>query len=102
MHPETYNEKTVQKAWKEDTPQLMMNVKNIIQSTDPYTSGNLEENFKRFIEEHELGFGKVMNPLRLLLVGAATGPHLFDIMEIIGKEETIARIGKGLKSITSN
>jgi len=101
IQPETYDEKTVQKAWKEDTPQLMMNVKNIIQSTNPFTAKYLEENFKRFIEENELGFGKVMNPLRLLLVGAAMGPHLFDIMEIIGKEETLARIDKGLRKMPS-
>ncbi len=98
--PETYDEKTVQKTWKEDTPQLMMNVSKVIQSTDPFSSNQLEENLKRFIEENELGFGKVMNPLRLLLVGAAMGPHLFDIMEIIGKVETLARIDKGLKAIT--
>ena len=99
VHPESYDEKTVQKSWKEDTTQLMINVKKIIQSADPFTAGNLEENFKHFIEENELGFGKVMNPLRLLLVGAAMGPHLFDIMEIIGRVETLARINKGLNII---
>jgi glutamyl-tRNA synthetase len=40
--------------------------------------------------------GKVMQPLRLSLVGALKGVHLFDIMEIIGKEETIIRIEKAI------
>ena len=98
--PETYDEKTVQKVWKEDTPQLIRNVRNVIQTTSPFDSKHLEENMKHFIEEKGLVFGKVMNALRLLLVGAAMGPHLFDIMEILGKEETLARIEKGLKSFT--
>jgi glutamyl-tRNA synthetase len=96
--PETYDEKTVQKVWKEEIPELMLNVRGVIQASSPFTADHLEENMKRFIEEKGLGFGKVMNPLRLLLVGAAMGPHLFDIMEILGREETLARIDKGLKS----
>jgi glutamyl-tRNA synthetase len=101
-HPETYDEKTVRKAWKTDTPQLMLNIRKIIQSADPFTANNLEENLKHFIEKNELGFGKVMNPLRLLLVGAAMGPHLFDIMETIGKEATLARIDKGLNTLSAS
>ena len=40
--------------------------------------------------------GAVMNAFRLALVGAAKGPHLFDITEIIGKEETIARLRRAV------
>jgi glutamyl-tRNA synthetase len=98
--PETYDEKALQKFWKEDTPKLMIKIKSIIQSADPFTSKKLEDDIKNYVEENELGFGKVMNPLRLLLVGAAMGPHLFDIMEIIGKSETLARIDKGLKALS--
>jgi len=50
---------------------------------------------KAWIAEREAGMGKVLNALRLLLVGASKGPHLFDIMEMIGKEETVARIERG-------
>ena len=45
---------------------------------------------------NEIGMGKVMQPLRLSLVGALKGPHLFDIIEMIGKEET----GKRIKQAT--
>ena len=38
-----------------------------------------------------------MQPFRLSLVGALKGPHLFDIAEVIGKEETIDRIEKAIK-----
>jgi glutamyl-tRNA synthetase len=43
--------------------------------------------------------GAIMNALRLLLVGTAKGPHMGDIMEIIGKEEAISRIKNGIKKI---
>jgi glutamyl-tRNA synthetase len=69
---------------------------NILRSVQPFTSDNTEEKIKAYIEGNELGFGKVMNPLRLAIVGAGKGPHLFDIFEIIGKEETIQRIETAL------
>ncbi len=40
--------------------------------------------------------GAIMNAFRLLIVGAAKGPHLFDIIAVIGKEETLERINRGL------
>ena len=63
---------------------------------DEYTSVNLEETIKNWIAEKELSFGKVMPPLRLVIVGDMKGPHIFDIMELIGKEESIKRIRKAL------
>jgi glutamyl-tRNA synthetase len=48
---------------------------------------------------NEIGMGKVMQPLRLSLVGALKGPHLFDIIEMIGKAETVKRIEKAIASL---
>ncbi|MDY0143064.1 MAG: hypothetical protein RBR97_14335 [Bacteroidales bacterium] len=47
-----------------------------------------------------MGFGKVMSPFRLALVGAGKGPHVFDIIEIIGKEESLVRLRKFLIKIS--
>jgi glutamyl-tRNA synthetase len=49
--------------------------------------------------ENEIGMGKIMQPFRLSLVGALKGPHLFDIAEMIGKEETIKRIKKAIETL---
>jgi glutamyl-tRNA synthetase len=49
--------------------------------------------------QNEIGMGKVMQPLRLSLVGALKGPHLFDIAEIIGKDETVSRIQKAIVAL---
>lgn len=97
--PLSYDEQTIKKFWKEETPKIVADCLEIINKTEPFTSINLEGQIKKYIEGNELGFGKVMNPLRLAVVGAAKGPHLFDIFEMIGKEETIARIEQALKEI---
>ena len=49
--------------------------------------------------ENEIGMGKIMQPFRLSLVGALKGPHLFDIVEMIGKEESIERIKKAIATL---
>ncbi len=97
--PEEYDPKTRKKFWKEDTPKIVSDCLDILKSTKPFTSENTEEKIKAYIEGNELGFGKVMNPLRLAIVGAGKGPHLFDIFEIIGKEETIQRIEVALSRL---
>ena len=94
--PETYAEKPVKKQWKEDTPQLMQKVAEIIEAIDDFASANLETNIKAWITESELSFGKVMGPLRLVIVGDLKGPHLFDILGMIGKQECLNRIKKAI------
>ncbi len=95
--PSEYDAKTKKKFWKESTPEIVNSCLNILKEADSFTSVNTEEKIKAYIESNELGFGKVMNPLRLAIVGAGKGPHLFDIMEIIGKQESISRIEKALE-----
>ncbi len=95
--PSEYDAKTKKKFWKESTPEIVNSCLNILKEEDSFTSVNTEEKIKAYIESNELGFGKVMNPLRLAIVGAGKGPHLFDIMEIIGKQESISRIEKALE-----
>ena len=97
--PNSYAEKPVKKQWKEDTPQLMQKVAEIIETTDNFTSENLETNIKAWITESELSFGKVMGPLRLVIVGDLKGPHLFDILAMIGKEQCLSRITKAIEQL---
>jgi len=97
--PDQYDEKVVKKRWKGDVPELMRELSEILAETAPFDSHTLEESVKQWIQQRETGMGKVLNALRLLLVGASRGPHLFDIMEMIGKEETLKRIENGLKKL---
>ncbi|MBN2480115.1 MAG: glutamate--tRNA ligase [Bacteroidales bacterium] len=96
QEPGEYDHQMIGKVWKEDTPQIMEVIRNTIETAEYFTSQELEKMVKSHIENHNLGAGKVMTPLRLLLVGSGKGPHLFDIMEMLGKKETIRRIQKGL------
>ncbi len=54
----------------------------------------MQTEIKGWITTNEIGFGKVMMPLRLALVGALQGPDVFDIIYMIGKNETVKRIEK--------
>ena len=71
----------------------------ILKSIDDFSADNTEEIVKNWISEKEYGMGKVMNAFRLCIVGEAKGPHLFDITEIIGKEESLKRLEAGINNI---
>jgi len=90
--PVELNEKAVKKAWKEDSKVIMSELISVINSIDDFSSENLQSEIKTWITSKDIGFGKVMQPLRLALVGDLKGPDLFEIMAMINKEETISRI----------
>ena len=92
--PKNYDEKATKKAFKEGTKELMQELIRIVNSVDDFNVENLQTNIKGWINSKEIGFGKVMMPLRVALVGALQGPDVFDIMYMIGKDETIKRIEK--------
>lgn len=98
--PSEYDPKTVKKRWKDHTPDLMRQLKSLLQDTEPFTSEKTEEVVKQWISDKELGMGAVMNAFRLCVVGASKGPHMFDIIELIGKEETLSRIDTAINNIS--
>jgi glutamyl-tRNA synthetase len=95
--PQEYDAKASKKQWKPETGQLMKKLCLVLDSVNDFSSSNIEAVVKEWLTENELGFGKVMPPFRLALVGAMSGPHLFDITEVIGKEETIKRIQTAIR-----
>ena len=64
-----------------------------------FNSKNVEKEFKMFLEENKIGIGKLLPAFRLSLTGVAIGPSLFNIVELLGKEETIARMESALSRI---
>jgi glutamyl-tRNA synthetase len=96
--PTSYDEKA-RKNWKEETPTLMQELISVLGEITDFTSLNIETIVKDWMTKNEIGMGKVMQPFRLSLVGALKGPHLFDIVELIGKEETIQRIEKAIATL---
>ncbi len=94
--PTLYDEKAAKKNWKEETPQLMQQLIEVLESIENFTSETIETIVKEWITSNNIGFGKVMQPFRLCLVGEMKGPHLFDIAEMIGKQDTITRIQQAI------
>ncbi len=93
--PTVYDEKA-SKNWKEETPELMQKLIAVLETIEDFTTETIETIVKDWMTANEIGMGKIMQPFRLSLVGALKGPHLFDIVAFIGKEETIKRIQKAI------
>lgn len=97
--PVTYDEKASKKAFKEDTPQILQQVVDLMKEADDFSAENLSEIIKGWVTSQEMGFGKVMMPLRLALVGAMKGPDVFEIAALLGKEEAVSRLEGAITSI---
>ncbi len=97
--PTGYDAKTVKKRWKEDTPEKLSEIVTLFSTIDNWNAGSLKEAFSTFMNEKEWGFGAIMNPLRLSLVGGNLGPDLFVICELLGKDESIRRINVAIETI---
>ena len=96
--PAAYDEKA-SKNWKPETAELMNKLIDVLENTLDFSSVNTEAVVKAWMEENGIGMGKVMQPLRLSLVGSLKGPAVFDIMALIGKEETINRIKNAIAAL---
>ncbi|MCF6350029.1 MAG: glutamate--tRNA ligase [Flavobacteriaceae bacterium] len=92
LAPTKFDTKATKKVWKEGTAKLMQELILVLNEISNFSSKNVETVVKGWITKKEIGFGKVMQPFRLSLVGAMQGPHLFDIINMLGKKETISRI----------
>ncbi|MHC5201094.1 glutamate--tRNA ligase [Myroides sp. LJL119] len=97
--PDSFDSKSL-KNWKQETPEILTQISTIINSIDDnFTANNIEQIVKKWISDQGIGMGKVMQPLRISLVGELKGPDLFDIIELIGKQETINRIQFAIQNI---
>lgn len=92
--PTQYDEKAMKKQWKENSSEILDKIVNILSSQEDFSSANTEHIVKEFITNNGFSLGQVMPLIRLALVGDMKGPHIFDIAEIIGKDETIKRLEK--------
>ena len=95
--PTTYDEKTVRKRWKEDSPQTMSALADLLEGLDDFSIENQERVVHEWIEKNDLKLGNVMNAWRLTLVGEGKGPGMFDISAFLGKQETINRMRRAIK-----
>jgi len=97
--PALYDGASVQKFWKEDTAAIMKEVAEVLDTISLFDAYEIEDRLIALINEKGYGMGKVMNALRLVLIGTSNGPGVAAICEIIGKEETIDRINRAVATI---
>lgn len=95
--PDSYAEKDIKKRWKEDTPRIMNELIEVLRGIEDFSSKPSEDIVIGWITDKEYHMGNVMNAFRLAVVGECKGPHMFDITELLGKEETIRRIEKAVE-----
>jgi len=97
--PIKYDPKTVQKRWKAETPAQLAELIEVLKGINDFTPENTEEIVKQWITAKEYNLGGIMNAFRLSIVGEPKGPHMFDIITVIGKNETIERIQRAIDTI---
>ena len=97
--PTVYAEKDIKKRWSTEMPAIMEELVAVLDGIADFTSKPSEDIVLAWIAAKGYHLGNVMNAFRLTVVGECKGPHMFDITELIGKEETIARIRRGIAEI---
>ncbi|MDE6309257.1 MAG: glutamate--tRNA ligase, partial [Muribaculaceae bacterium] len=97
--PTTYAEKDVKKRWSEQTPEILRALIEKMRQLPSLESKAAEEAILAWISEKGYHLGNVMNALRLAVVGACKGPHMFDITELMGIDETARRVEAAIAAI---
>lgn len=97
--PEEYDEKTVKKRWKAESSLQMREIIDLLNAQPAFESEILGEALNSFIQTKEYSMGGVMNALRLALVGAPKGPHINEILYLLGREESIRRIERAIEQL---
>jgi len=97
--PTTYSEKDIRKRWKPETPDLMRQLVDLLQTTDLADAQASEDVVMNWIDTNGYHKGNVMNAFRLTVVGECRGPHMFEITRLLGRDETLARLNAGIENI---
>ena len=97
--PTAYDEKTVDKYWKGDNPAHVANVREILEAAGDFSAAATKEAVLGWITANELPMGQIMNAFRVAVIGVGKGPDMFDICEVIGKEETLRRIDRAFETL---
>ncbi|MFI3330750.1 MAG: glutamate--tRNA ligase [Rikenellaceae bacterium] len=92
--PDSYDAKVKAKFWKEDNKNRLIQMRDELSAIEDFSSSNTEHIIHEWINENQFPMGQLMNTLRLAVVGESKGASMFDIIEIVGKEQTLARLDK--------
>ncbi len=91
--PESWNEADLKKHATEHSAQWLTELAKVFENTD-WTTGAIDISIGDFVKSQALPAGKVYNILRISLVGGSSGPHLADILNVLGRSESLNRMTK--------
>ena len=94
--PAEYDINAVKPKWNDDKKKFFVVYSEKIATLTEWDAALLESNFKELAVEKNIKPGELQLPFRIMLVGGKFGPPVFNIAEILGKEETLTRIQKAI------
>ena len=97
--PTQYEEKSIRKRWNEGTPGYLREIISWLRELPSPSAADAEQPVLDRIKENQWHMGNVMNALRLAVVGECKGPHMFDIMELMGLDEVERRVERAIANI---
>lgn len=97
--PETYNEQVAAKKWNTQAVNIFEQFKNELPNVEVFTAEGVKHLLHDILERNGVKLGAVMQALRLAITGVEAGPDLMAIIEIIGKEETVKRLGTAIEKL---
>ena len=97
--PTEFDEKSLKKWWKPEAPKYVSELCDFLEAQDDWTGETLEPKVMEWIASKEYKTGAVMNAFRVTLVGAARGPQIFAITDMLGREESLRRARKAVETL---
>ncbi len=97
--PVDYEPKAVKKRWTAGMPDTMRALVALLEAQPTFDGAALEPVVMQWIKDNELHMGNVMNAFRLAIVGQCTGPHMFEITDVLGRETTLRRLRRAIDNI---
>jgi glutamyl-tRNA synthetase len=94
--PDKWDVDAVKPKWNEAKQLFFAEMIRNYELNNDWKAITLESSFKEIAAANQIKPGEVLLPLRIMIVGGKFGPGVFDIAEILGKEETLSRIKKAL------
>ncbi len=97
--PATYDEEGVAKRWKPETPKLLQSLETAFAAVEGSDIETYEDALRRTAEALHVKPVELIHPLRIAVSGTTAGPGLYDILSILGKDETGRRIEAAIARI---
>lgn len=97
--PDVYDEKGVRKRWMADAGALLTAYADRLEALDEFTESTAEQALRDLADEREVGAGRMIHPVRLALSGVTSGPGLFGMMAVLGRDVCVRRIRRAVERL---